>query len=141
MKKKLRKLMKLKNTRRLHRDEEGSVAVEFALVIVPFLMMVFGIFETGQVLWASSQIDFQVDRIVREAAIDSSISAGTIQSSITAALGDLDASQLVVTVARTNGTPDILQVSVAYTHMPVTPFLFASGIALDHTSAYPMIDG
>lgn len=127
--------------RRFGRARDGAVAVEFALVIVPFLMMVFGIFETGQVLWASSQIDFHVDRVVREAAVDASISNGTIQSDILASLSDLNADQLAVTVSRTSGTPDILRVSVTYTHMPVTPFLFKDGIALSHSSAYPMIDG
>lgn len=135
-----RKLFGNAGVRRFRRSKDGAVAVEFALVIVPFLMLVFGIFETGQVLWASSQIDFHVDDIVREAAVDSSITSGQIQSRITSSLSGLEASRLAVNVTRNNGTPDILTVSVTYVHMPVTPFLFEDGITLNHTTAYPMID-
>ncbi len=116
------------------------MAVEFALVVVPFLMLIFGIFETGQVLWASSQIDFQVDRIVRDATVDSSLTAAAVQGQILTALDDLNPDNLVVLVERTNGTPDIMSITVTYTHMPVTPFLFSEGILLSHVTAYPMID-
>jgi len=136
----LRKLLGRWGFGRFRRADGGAVAVEFALVIVPFLVMVFGIFETGQILWASSQIDFNVDRVVREAAVDSSITAGQIETQITDSLSDLDGSRLAVNVTRNNGTPDILTVSVTYTHMPVTPFLFSDGVTLSHTSSYPMID-
>jgi Flp pilus assembly protein TadG len=136
----LRKLMGKPEKRRFGRSDDGAVAVEFALVIVPFLIMIFGIFETGQILWASSQIDFNVDRVVREAAVDASISVGEIRTSIIDSLDDLNADTLSVDVSRAGGTPNVLTVTVTYTHMPVTPFLFADGVALDHTSSYPMID-
>ncbi len=136
----IQRLLKIDPMRRFRRATDGVVAVEFAMVVVPFLMLVFGIFETGQVLWASSQIDFHVDRIVREAAVDSSISNAEILSAITTSLGDLDADHLTVAVSRANGTPDVLSINVTYTHMPVTPFLFEDGIVLNHSSSYPMID-
>lgn len=136
----LRKLNRLFGGRRFGRSDDGAVAVEFALVVVPFLIMVFGIFEAGQVLWASSQIDFHVDRVVREAAVDASITAGQIQTAIVDSLDDLNADNLTVAVVRANGTPDVLTVSVDYTHMPVTPFLFPDGVPMSHVTAYPMID-
>jgi len=136
----LRRLLGKAGIRRFRRANDGAVAVEFALVIVPFLVMVFGIFETGQVLWASSQIDFNVDRVVREAAVDSSITAGQIETRITSSLTDLNADRLAVNVTRNNGSPDVVTVSVTYTYMPVTPFIFGDGVVLSHTTAYPMID-
>jgi len=81
-----------------------------------------------------------VDRVVREAAVDAGISIGDIESSIEGSLGDLNAATLTVDVTRANGTPDVVTVSVTYTHMPVTPFLFPDGVDLSHTTAYPMID-
>jgi Flp pilus assembly protein TadG len=136
----LRKLLNPFGARRFRRSQDGAVAVEFALVIVPFLMMIFGIFETGQVLWTSSQIDFHVDEVVREAAVDSSITSGQIETRIADGLSGLDAGRLTIDVVRNNGTPDILTVSVTYIHQPVTPFLFEDGITLSHTTSYPMID-
>ena len=137
----LRKLLPIKKSRRFDRADDGAVAVEFALVIVPFLIMVFGIFETGQILWAGSQIDFHVDRVVREAAVDASITTGEIETAITGALTDLNADMLTVEVRRAAGTPDVVTVAVSYTHMPVTPFLFPEGVPINHTTSYPMIDG
>lgn len=128
--------------RRFRRSEDGVVAVEFALTAIPFFMLIFGIFEMGQILWASSQMDFHTDRIVREATVDASMSTSQIQAAIEAALDDLDSAQLVVSISRdagTSTTPDILNVRVAYTHIPVTPFLFEDGLLLDHTSRYPMV--
>ena len=136
----LRKLFGMSGARRFGRANDGAVAVEFAFVIVPFLMMIFGIFETGQVLWTSSQIDFHVDDVVREAAVDSSITSGQIESRIQTGLAGLDAGRLTIDVVRNNGTPDILTVTVTYVHQPVTPFIFEDGITLSHSTSYPMID-
>ena len=136
----LSKLFQKRSKRRFGRADDGAVAVEFALVIVPFLIMIFGIFETGQILWASSQIDFHVDRVVRDAAVDASITTGEIEAAITDSLDDLNADNLTVDVARASGTPDVVTVTVNYTHMPVTPFLFPDGVPIDHATSYPMID-
>ena len=35
----------------LVRDESGATAIEFALVIVPLLLLLLGTFETGRLLW------------------------------------------------------------------------------------------
>ncbi len=128
--------------RQIRTADDGVVAVEFALTAVPFFMLIFGIFEIGQVLWASSQMDFHADRVVRTAVVDSTMTNGQIQSAIEVALDDLDAANLTVAVSRNAGTastPDILNVQISYTHMPVTPFIFGSGLVLNHSGRYPML--
>ncbi len=129
--------------RRFRDAEDGVVAVEFALTAIPFFMLIFGTFEIGQVLWASSQMDFHTDRIVRTAPVDATMTNGQIQSAIELALDDLDAATLTVAVSRTTGTtttPDILDVQISYTYNPITPFIFAGGFVLNHSSRYPMVD-
>jgi len=129
--------------RRTRVDDSGSVAVEFAMLALPFFMLVFGIFETGQVLWSSAQIEFHTDRIARLAAVDPDYSAGDAQSAITTALNDLNAATLNVTVEREAGlgaAPDMLVINVGYLYQPVTPFMFPHGFEISHSNNYPMVD-
>jgi Flp pilus assembly protein TadG len=41
----------------MSRDSHGSVAVEFALISIPFFMLLFGILETGLIFFGSSMLD------------------------------------------------------------------------------------
>jgi Flp pilus assembly protein TadG len=43
--------------RRLRRDRRGAVMIEFALLMLPFLILVFGIFEVGLVTWGGLELD------------------------------------------------------------------------------------
>jgi Flp pilus assembly protein TadG len=42
---------------RLRKDRRGAVMVEFALLMLPFLILVFGIFEVGLVIWGGLELD------------------------------------------------------------------------------------
>lgn len=48
---------KLKNLRRFARHKKGTAAVEFALVAIPFLGMMFAIMETALVFWAGQVLE------------------------------------------------------------------------------------
>ena len=55
---------------RLWRCRAGSAALEFALVAVPFLMLVFAILEFGRVVWTQSALQIAVERAARCAAVN-----------------------------------------------------------------------
>ena len=42
---------------RLRGDKRGAAMVEFALVMLPFFILVFGIFEVGLVIWGGLELD------------------------------------------------------------------------------------
>lgn len=130
--------------RRFRRDREGSVAVEFAFVAAPFFMMVFGIFEAGQVLMVKNQIDFHTDRAVRIAAVNpGGVSDASIQSEIERALTRLNSDQLSVSVQRNPGAgsaPDTVAVTISYFYDPVTPLFVTEGFTLNHRVTVPLID-
>ncbi len=44
-------------TRRLRKDRRGATMVEFALLMLPFFILVFGIFEVGLVTWGGLELD------------------------------------------------------------------------------------
>lgn len=52
--------------RRLRTDENGVTAVEFAIIAIPFFMLVFGILEVSLMYFASSYLDASVSRASRE---------------------------------------------------------------------------
>jgi Flp pilus assembly protein TadG len=55
-----RRLLALRSARRLARKEDGSAAIEFAMVAAPFLMLVFAIMETAFVFFAGQTLETAV---------------------------------------------------------------------------------
>ena len=63
--------------RRLRRDEDGIAAIEFGILAVPFLMLLFGILELAIVFFASAALDHgtaQAGRLIRTDQIDHGLS-------------------------------------------------------------------
>ena len=55
-------------TRKFQRDEDGVVAVEFAIVAVPFMMLLFGIIELAVIFFMGSSLQsatFEASRLIR----------------------------------------------------------------------------
>jgi Flp pilus assembly protein TadG len=50
------------------RDTAGSAAVEFALTIPVLLLLMFGLFEFGRLLWTQNSIQYAVEQAARCAA-------------------------------------------------------------------------
>jgi Flp pilus assembly protein TadG len=44
-------------TRRLAKDRRGATMVEFTVLMVPFFILLFGIFEVGLVIWGGLELD------------------------------------------------------------------------------------
>ena len=129
--------------RKFGRNKEGSVAVEFSLLAVPFFVVFFAIFETGQILWSSAQIEFHTDRVARIAAVDGDYTNNQAQTAIQLALDGLTSGTLVIDVDRETGTgaaPDMMIVSVDYLYEPVTPFLLEDGFQISYSTRFPLID-
>lgn len=58
--------LRLKLWRRFRRDDEGSAAVEFALISVPFCMLLFAIVETALVFWCGQVLETAVANASRK---------------------------------------------------------------------------
>ncbi len=138
------KYFKPSSANEMSADESGSVAVEFAFVAPVFFAMMFGIYETGQVLWTQSQIGFHVDRAARIASVDpGGVSNSEIEAEIELQLSRLASGDLSVTVTRTMGAgeaPDIVRVVTSYVHTPITPFFPVNNLTLSHTAEFPLIN-
>jgi Flp pilus assembly protein TadG len=51
-------------------DATGSALIQFALILPPFLMMMFGVAEVGRVLWLQNAMHYAVQQAARCAAIN-----------------------------------------------------------------------
>jgi Flp pilus assembly protein TadG len=54
---------------RLHREERGVSTVEFALIAVPVLLLVFGVLDFGLGIWTWNNLSQAVNQGVREAIV------------------------------------------------------------------------
>lgn len=59
---------------KLFRNDEGASALEFALVIVPVMLFMIGIIQTGYVVWANNLLHAALDAAARCGAVNSSTS-------------------------------------------------------------------
>ena len=60
LRQKIRRLARRASPRRFMRRQDGAVAVEFALILVPFLALMFGIMETALVFFADQTLETAV---------------------------------------------------------------------------------
>lgn len=72
--------------RRLVRQEDGSAAVEFALVAAPFLALMFAILETGLVFFAGQTLETVAADSARLIMTGQAQSSGMTQSTFTTAV-------------------------------------------------------
>ncbi len=54
------RLLALRTTRRFARKEDGAAAIEFGIVVIPFMMLVFAIMETAMVFFAGQTLETAV---------------------------------------------------------------------------------
>ena len=57
--------------RKLVRNNHGGSAVEFALVALPVILLLFGIMQTGWLVWADNLLNIAVDTAARCGAVGS----------------------------------------------------------------------
>lgn len=61
-----RTLRKMRIFRRFARAQRGSAAVEFAMVLMPFFLLTFGLAEVAMIGFAQSSLDFAVSETARQ---------------------------------------------------------------------------
>lgn len=58
---------------RLHRARAGTAAMEFALVALPLLAIIFGIMQFGMVLWTKASLQSAVEAAARCASVNTTV--------------------------------------------------------------------
>jgi Flp pilus assembly protein TadG len=122
--------------KRVGANDEGSSAVEFAMVAPVLIVMLFGVLEFGRALWTQSMLDFAVEQASRCATINtttcgSASAIATYAESQTAPLNLPAATFTATTPACGN------QVRASYAFSFITPRLFPYSITLTSQSCFP----
>jgi Flp pilus assembly protein TadG len=141
----------------LYRARRAVAALEFALLAVPLMLMVFGIIEFGRVLWTREALQMTAVEGARCMGIlaSSCASAGSYSSgnttsyieSVATAWGiTLNSSNLTLTRNSTNtacapsgATPNISEVTITYTFQTMVPGLLTmlSSKSLEGHACFP----
>ncbi len=58
-------------------DIRGVAAVEFALIVLPLLLMVLGIIDGGRMLWTQNSLQYAVEQAARCAVVNSKTTCST----------------------------------------------------------------
>jgi Flp pilus assembly protein TadG len=107
-------------------NKKGSTAVEFGLVSMAFISIVFGTVESGRALWAKSALQSALDNTSRYMITHRDATDEEIQAYAAARMADIyaDSAGLSVTVDRStlNGV-DVLRVDGSYTFTSLMSFL------------------
>ena len=88
-------------SRQRAREERGATAVEFALLMTPLLMLVFGIMQYGLYFWAKQGGADAGRQAARLAAVGNPASCSAFEDAVKASLGDISTSPSTATVKRT----------------------------------------
>jgi len=124
-----------RSIRRLGRHRGGASAVEFALVIGPFILVLFGVIEFSRLLWTLNALQETAIAGARCMGVlnSSCASSGAYSSTGATTYVEQVASHWGVNLAAANislnnasscaGVPDFSQVTITYTFQSVIPLI------------------
>ncbi|MFL6174395.1 MAG: TadE/TadG family type IV pilus assembly protein [Marmoricola sp.] len=116
-------------------DESGATAVEFALVMIPLLVLVFGLVQYSLYFWAMQGGSDIARNAARTASVGNPADCATFRSGVAAQIDKLASSGSAATIKRsyTQQSPSEVQVGDTVTvsvqfrsvdlHFPFIPFI------------------
>ncbi|WP_404380284.1 TadE/TadG family type IV pilus assembly protein [Caenispirillum salinarum] len=116
--------------RRIRRDQDGGAAIEFALLLPPFFLMLYALIELGRAMWNFNTLQLVADEASRWASVRPAATAEDVRTAALPMGVGLKEDDLLLTVARQG--PDAagvttVNVTLTYTFRPVA-FLGAGGV-------------
>ena len=116
---------------RFRRNQSGAAAVEFALVIIPFLTILFGIAWLAVILHTNSALHWAVEHAARTASMNNTVTQSQISTEIngylgtlgipaatvsySVAAGALPVAHITATLSKKYALPLVPQVTINYT--------------------------
>ena len=121
------------------RGEDGAAAVEFALVLVPLILVIIGVVDFGRVLYTRNNMIEAADFGARVILLDNGAGEAAITDEIRDAFiaGPSDALAVQLGTASENGI-QFRTISLAFDFDFVTPLLVTDRITMRHTRRVPL---
>ena len=107
--------------RRASRDRRGQSLVEFALIVLPFLMILIGIFDVGRAIYGYNTVANAAREAARYAIVDQTASEVVQVAIDSGAALDLATTDVVFTSCAVKFCQATVTVTWSYT--PVTPLI------------------
>ena len=133
--------MRTLTQRRRRQGKRGNALLESALVLWPFLLIVFGLIQIGYVIWSNSTLAYAVDASVRYASLNGARSStpATVDQ-IAQAVRDnatgLETNQITVNVTwdPSNRPGSTVKVEAVYPVRTFVDFVWTQSFSLSATS-------
>jgi Flp pilus assembly protein TadG len=123
---------------RFSQNDRGATAVEFAMILPAFVMLLFGIFEFSRLIFVSSSVQWATDRAARLAVLNPEVTVGVIESEIRENLKMANDPNIEVSLTTTSiGTVEIIHVTTHYEHYVSAPFVPSFTVAFDFETVIP----
>jgi len=119
------------------RDDRGSIAVEYALILPVLLLFVVGVMEVGRLVWTQTTLDRAAEAAARCGAVDPvtcANSAATSQYAVTQAFGLKVAANAFTVSSATCG----ISVRATFTYKFLVPFVTPANMTLHSSACYPL---
>ena len=115
----------------------GSVAVEYGIILPAFVILIFGLIDTGRLFWAQTTLDRAVEAAARCGAVDT-IACGTAVKvrdyAVAEAYGLTIASSDFTVAAQACG----VKVTAEYPFTLVIPWIATGAVTLKASACYPL---
>lgn len=119
------------------KEEKGTTAVEFALIAIAFLALVFGIFEGGRIFWTLNTMQYAVESGARFTLTNTDATTAEITEVTREAINGIpvtnDNPAIMVSFSTVNDV-DFVQIDAIYSFQAVLPFLPSSWTSMDLTA-------
>ena len=131
--------MRARAVLRWARDERGAAAVEFAIILVPLVLLLIGTVDFGRVLYTRNNIIEAADVGARVILLDNAASDAVVIQRVEDAFLAAPDDQLTVTLgtAAEDGI-SFRTITVQHELQLITPLLVVDGVTLDHTRRVPL---
>ncbi len=117
--------------RRFLSGSRGATAVEFALVALPFVVLMLGLIEFGRALHIRNGLDNAADRAQRQIIIDAAATSTSLTASARATFLAGDANKLLVVLSEgTSGSTTYRTVDLSYTMTLLVPIPMSGDVVL-----------
>lgn len=122
-------------------DRRGATAVEFALVVPVFLLIVVAILEFGRMFWIQNSIQFAVEEAGRFAMVNITATETQLQTYAQSQLFGLSPTGISFSAPlETSGGTNFRSITGSYQFDFVIPLLSFGSITLNAKSRVPLIE-
>lgn len=121
--------------RRLHADERGTAAVEFALISPIFFALLLSVVDIGRYMWTLNTMQYAVDEAVRAGAVQQ-LSTDEVKARVNEAVQPVSSTPVTVNVTEET---DSLTVTASSTYrflFPISAILSEADISLRSEMPY-----